>query len=99
MERTYTGTLIPWLSPISKCRTDGGFFSNEFSEEQPELDQISFELDDVGAVPELPPLSHTGLTSKQQENRRLMIGRHVAYVGPQSTASVPFLVGRVVAFD
>ena len=55
--------------------------------EEPELDEF--------AVPELPQLPHTGLTTNQQEDRRLLIGRMVAYHAPTSPYDSPFTIGQI----
>lgn len=78
-------------------RVDDGWFEVEMDDDPQLIEPTA--VDDEGSVPELPPLPHTGLTASQQENRRLQIGRHVAYIGVKSTKLVPFLVGRITNYD
>ena len=59
---------------------------------------VEAELDDF-EVPELPPLPHAGLTAKQQEDRRMLVGRMVAYHGPKSPPNHPFTIGQIKGYE
>ena len=90
-------TGIPILSLTSHRPNNGVFIKETVAQEEPEAapEQDAKESQMV----DFPQLAHTTHTEKQMENRRLQVGRFIAYVGSKSAKKFPFQVGKIVEFD
>ena len=94
----FTGIPPLFLISLTSYRPNNGVFIKEtVAQEDPEAapQQDAKESHMV----DFPQLAHTTHNEKQMENRRLQVGRFIAYVGSKSTKKFPFQVGKIVEFD